>query len=352
MTVRAAWLLPGGTGPGQTREDTRLAPLGTYAPEGELTTRPGVIPGGAPFAATGAGAMTLQIGVGRAVVQGTTAQGAYPVAVTAPETITFPDGDALNARIDSIVLRVYDGLYDISGQTLAVVERLQGAASATPSAPLLPAGALRLWDVTVPAGASAGVGGIDWASAVVDRRQYTAAVGGVIPPGGGLAFSGSYHGQLRDTGTQLERWNADAAAWQRYPAIPGRPVSTSQAAEASLTTTGEYVDFTIAQWPRITFTVPSSGQVFVTIGGAVSNKSTDASTAWMAWRMTGGVVESPSARNGLSAQASRVIGSRRVHRSGLTPGVQVTVIPVWNVSSNNGNEVFVRDGQLTVEFVP
>lgn len=351
MTVRAAWLLPGGSGPGQTREDTRLAPLGTFAPAAELTTRPGVIPGGTPFAATGAGAMDLQIGVGRAVVQGTTAQGAYPVAITAPEVISFPDGDALNPRIDSIVLRVYDGLYDVSGQTVAVVERLQGAPAALPQAPTVPAACLRLWDVTVPAGASAGVGGIDWGTALTDRRQYTAGVGGIIPPGGGLAFDGTYHGQLRDTGTQIERWNADAQAWQRYPAIPARPVSTNQAADPPLNVFGQWVDFTAAAWPRITFTVPSSGQVIITIGGQVSNRSTSTSTAWMTWRATGAYTEGHGPNNGVSAQANRVIASRRVHRSGLPVGGQVTLIPGWNVSSNSGSDVYVRDGQLTVEFV-
>lgn len=355
MTVRAAWLLPGGTGPGQTREDTRLAPVGTYAPAGELTTRPGVLPGGAPFTASAAGAMSLQIGVGRAVVQGTTAQGAYPVAVTAPETLAFPDGDALHARIDSVVLRVYDGLYDTSGQTLAAVERLQGEASATPAAPLLPPGCLRLWDVRVPAGASTGVGGIDWGTALTDRRQYTAAVGGVIPPGGGLAFDGAYHGQLRDTGTQIERWNTDTGTWQRYPAVPARPVSTSQAADPPFNVASTWVDFTAAAWPRITFTVPSSGQVIITIGGQVSNRTTSSSTCWLTWRATGAYTEAHGATNGLSAQATRVIASRRVHRSGLPVGGQVTLIPGWNISSGTsgtGTDVYIRDGQLTVELVP
>ncbi|NED65381.1 hypothetical protein G3I15_31085, partial [Streptomyces sp. SID10244] len=123
------------------------------------------------------------------------------------------------------------GLYDTSGDTLAVVERLPGTPAPTPDPPALPVGCLRLWDVTVPAGASAGVGGLDWGTAVVDRRQYTAAVGGVIPPGGGLAFDGAYHGQLRDTGTQLERWDSGAGAWRRYPSIPARPVQTMQAAD-------------------------------------------------------------------------------------------------------------------------
>ncbi|MBZ6258122.1 hypothetical protein KVH22_21640 [Streptomyces olivaceus] len=214
--MRSAWLLPGGSEPGQTREDTRLSPLGTYAPESELRTRDGVIAGGTPFAASGAGAMALQIGVGRAVVQGTDAQGAYPVCLDAPTTITFPDGDAQFTRIDTVAVHVYDGLYDVDGQTLAQIERVPGDATSDPQAPDMPSGYLRLWDVTVPAGASAGVGGIDWSSALADRRRYTAAYGGIIPRGTGLQFDGSYDGQYRDTGTDLERWNAAAGVWEVY----------------------------------------------------------------------------------------------------------------------------------------
>ncbi|WP_432194714.1 hypothetical protein [Streptomyces sp. bgisy027] len=212
MTVRPAWLLP----KGQTREDTRLAPVGTWSPEDEIRTRDGVIPGGTPFAATGAGAMSLQVGVGRAAVQGTTAQGAYPVAVDAPETVTFTDGAAQFARIDSVILRVYDGLFDQNENTLARIEIVEGEATATPTAPALPACSLRLWDVTVPAGASAGVGGIDWSSALADRRRYTAAVGGIIPQGWGLNFDGAYDGQYRDADGALERWNATGAQWETY----------------------------------------------------------------------------------------------------------------------------------------
>ncbi|MFD7236464.1 hypothetical protein ACFWAT_14300 [Streptomyces syringium] len=214
MTVRAAWLLPAG----QTRSDTRLAPLGTIAPESELTSRAGVIAGGAPLLATGAGPMQVQISTGRAVVQGTSAQGPYPVAVTAPETLTIADGSAQYTRIDSIVLRIYDGQYDTNiGQTTAAVEIIQGASVPTPAAPPLPAAALRLWDVTVPAGASAGVGGLDWARALADRRRYTSAYGGIIPRGWGSAFTGAYDGQYRDNNGALERWSTAASAWQPYP---------------------------------------------------------------------------------------------------------------------------------------
>jgi hypothetical protein len=215
----------------------------------------------------------------------------------------------------------------------------------------MPSACLRLWDVTVPPGASAGTGGIPWASALSDRRRFTSAYGGIIPRGYGLAFNGAYDGQYRDNGAGLERWDAAAGVWEMYPPTPTRPLVTSQLAEPTISQTGTFVDFTAAAWPRITFTVPPSGAVFVTIGGQVSNRSTTASTAWMSWRATGAYVEAHGAPNGLSSQASRVIASRRVYRGGLTPGGQVTIIPGWNMSSSNGTEVFVRDGQLSVEFV-
>ncbi|GGW19859.1 hypothetical protein GCM10018980_25380 [Streptomyces capoamus] len=223
MTVRAAWLLAGPPD-GQTRTDTRLAPLGTFAPEGELTTRDGVIAGGAPLMATGAGAMQVQVGIGRALVQGTTAQGAYPVAVTVPETLTVGDGNAQYPRIDSIVLRVYDGLFDAQGKTAVALELVVGTAQPSPVEPNLPPSSLRLWSITVPAGASAGTGGINWASALADRRRFTASYGGIIPRGWGTSFTGAYDGQFRDVGGVLERWNATAGKWETYR--PPRDVET------------------------------------------------------------------------------------------------------------------------------
>ncbi|MFD3911194.1 hypothetical protein [Streptomyces sp. NPDC058603] len=224
MTVRAAWLL---TGPpaGQTRTDTRLAPLGAMAPAGELGSRDGVVAGGAPLMASSAGPMQVRIGIGRAQVQGTTAQGAYPVAVTAPETLTVGDGNAQYPRIDSIVLRVYDGLFDSEGKTAVAVEVVAGEPQPSPVEPALPPSSLRLWSVTVPAGASAGTGGINWATALADRRRYTSGYGGIIPRGYGLNFTGAYDGQYRDTGSVLERWNGQSAQWETYR--PPREVETT-----------------------------------------------------------------------------------------------------------------------------
>ena len=349
MSVRSAWLLPGGTTPGQTREDTRLAPLGTMLPDGELATRSGVIPGGDPFAASGAGAMSLQIGTGRGQAQGTTAQGAYPVTLDAPQVVTFTDGEPLFDRIDTVVLRVYDALFDVHGQNLAALEVIAGQASATPAAPVLEPACLPLWDVTVPAEVPAGVGGIDWNSALTDRRRHTVAVGGIIPRGLS-SDAGAYDGQYADIDGALYRWSTARDAWEKYPATPARPLQTRQIGAPPYSPVQTYVDFTVAAWPRLTFTVPPSGAVFVTIGGSVSNRATDASTAWLTWRATGGLSEGHSVTNGLSAQASRVIASRRVYRSGLTPGASVTLIPGWNVSSV-GQDTNIANGELSVEFV-
>lgn len=209
MTVRSAWLLtaPGG----QTREDTRRAPIGAMTPVDAATVRSGVVPGGDPYTLTDTGAMTCDIGLGRAVIQGVLSQGAYGHVVTATESLTVTDGDASLDRIDSVFAVVYDNLYDATGMTLATIELVEGVPSSTPTAPNPPTqSALRLWDITVPAGTSAGTGGIDWVTGITDRRQYTVAVGGINP--GGTSVAGAYVGQWRDNTGTLERWNG--TSWE------------------------------------------------------------------------------------------------------------------------------------------
>ncbi|SOB83132.1 hypothetical protein [Streptomyces sp. 1331.2] len=209
MTVRAAWLPPAG----QTRADTRAAPIGTMTPAGPANTAPGVIPGGDPLSLTGAAAMQAQLGIGRAVVQGSTLQGAYPVAVTAPESLTFAPGHTQYDRIDLVVLRVYDQLFDTSGQTLAAVEIIPGTPASAPVAPAAPACSLPLWQVRVPVGASAGTGGITWATAVTDLRTFTVSAGGIRPDKS--TDPGAYIGQWRDNNGRLERWSG--SKWVDYP---------------------------------------------------------------------------------------------------------------------------------------
>ncbi|GHG76414.1 hypothetical protein [Streptomyces griseocarneus] len=227
MNIRSAWLLnTTDAAGGQSRIDTRLAPLGAMTPGGAMTSLDGVLPGSANGTTTISGlrvygdtaGLSAKVAPGRAVVQGSEAAGAYPVYVPEVTSITFADGDPGNPRVDLVVLRVYDNDQDASGQTAATIEIVPGRPAASPTPPPVPPGALALAQVTVPAGASAGTGGLDWKSAVVDRRRATVAVGGIVPLARGAAFNGAYPGQYRDTGSGLERWNGKD--WKPYPEQP------------------------------------------------------------------------------------------------------------------------------------
>ncbi|MFF3940827.1 hypothetical protein [Streptomyces phaeofaciens] len=221
MPVRSGWLSPDG----QSREDTRLVSLGALTPTSPVATRSGILPGSSDgqwrisgFTVEGVtGTMTATVSPGRAVIQGADAQGAYPVALTENQTLTFADGDALYGRIDLVVLRVYDHAHDGSGRTEAVVEIVRGTPAAAPAAPATPALSIPLYEVVVPKNASTGAGAIAWASALTGRRTATVGVGGILPVTTDTS-NGAYPGQYRDLSGQLQRWNG--TAWADYPVLP------------------------------------------------------------------------------------------------------------------------------------
>uniref|UniRef100_A0AAU2JVI3 Minor tail protein n=1 Tax=Streptomyces sp. NBC_00049 TaxID=2903617 RepID=A0AAU2JVI3_9ACTN len=220
MNVRSAWLPV----TGQTRSDTRIASLGALTPTSPVATRSGILPGSpdgkwriSGFTVMGTTAMGATVYPGRAVIQGTDAQGAYPVALTQTLGLTFADGHAQYPRIDLIVLRVRDDEYDATGRTDAAVEIITGVPAATPVAPATPALSLALYTVAVPAGTSAGNGGINWTNALVGQRTTTVGLGGILPVTSDTAI-GAYPGQYRDIDGGLQRW--DGTAWMPYPPKP------------------------------------------------------------------------------------------------------------------------------------
>ncbi|MER5964225.1 hypothetical protein [Streptomyces sp. NPDC002057] len=231
MTVRAAWLKT----TGQTREDTRLTlaalltPSGQSAEETPLRSRPGIVPGG--FVLTAGSPMQGIVGTGRAIIQGKdTAQGAYLVAVTSPETLTLGDGDPQFDRIDLVELAVVDDTYDRTGATDAVVRLVKGTPAATPTVPASgPGSTIPLYSILVPKGTSAGTGGVQWNTAAVTTLHWpVVALGGILPASG---FKGAYVGQYRDTAGLLQRW--DGTTWVSYP----KPIG---GIAPSTTTTGGY----------------------------------------------------------------------------------------------------------------
>ncbi|MET9621069.1 hypothetical protein ABZZ37_09915 [Streptomyces sp. NPDC006464] len=253
MPARSGWLMP----TGQTRQNTRITSIGATTPANPLGVRSGVLPGtyDGKFRVgglwmSGTAPMTATVYHGRAVIQGGTTDGAYPVALDEDITLTFGDGDPLNPRIDLVVVRVYDSDVDVNalGRYEAVVEIVKGAAAANPVAPNAPARSLVLFSVKVKAGASAGTGGIDWANAVTDLRTTIVSAGGILPVYNNAGIAGSYPGQYQDNDNAhfLQRW--DGTAWVAYPKEIGGIAPTGTVSAGSYA--GQYRDNagTLQRW--------------------------------------------------------------------------------------------------------
>lgn len=124
-------------------------------------------------------AMVARVGPLRCVINNSisNALGPYLVVSDANTDITFDNGEASVIRTDRIIVRVRDDVNDGSGSTAGSVEYLKGQASGAATA--LPNNSLLLFEVNVPAGASAGGGGINFGTAT-DSRVHTVANGGVL----------------------------------------------------------------------------------------------------------------------------------------------------------------------------
>ncbi|MFH9265767.1 hypothetical protein [Streptomyces sp. NPDC017546] len=387
MPVRSAWLINRTeTESGQSRADTRLAPVGTMAPTGALTSAGGVIPGSengahlmsALYVYGEVAGMRATVAPGRAVIQGRGPAGAYPVVLTDYTEVAFDDGNASNPRIDVVVLRVLDAQFDDEdGRTEAVLEVVQGAPAASPEPPRLPPTSLPLAQVRIPAGASAGTGGIDWANAVYDLRVPTVAVGGILAESWARDVPGGYVGQYRDTVTDYQRW--DGTRWVGYPRQIGG--IAPQGALATGEYTGQYRDeggrlqrwdgtvwrpaVTASAWanntdggycdstawveavtdttgPTITatFTVPVSGAVFVTLG-FLGNTGVDGQWCRMSANIRkDGVLVSPAHETrsaGVGSKAPTSV-SATFRVTGLQPGAVHTAVSAYctSATSNRG----------------
>ncbi|MFB7517833.1 hypothetical protein [Streptomyces sp. NPDC056144] len=240
MNLRSSWVAE----VGQTREDTRLTQTGVTTLANPVEVHSGILPGSydgryrlSGFWTEGTTAMTATVSEGRAVIQGDITQGVYPVTLPLSQVVTFEAGDAQFARIDLIVIRVYDHLYDSSSRNEAKVEIIKGVPAATPQVPAVPDRSLVLYEVLVPSAASAGNGGIPWATSLLDRRTPVVSLGGILPVVG-TEKPGVYPGQYQDSGGALQRW--DGSAWVPYPSAIGGIAPANAVNVASYT--GQYRD--------------------------------------------------------------------------------------------------------------
>lgn len=155
-------------------------------------------------------------------------------------------------------------------------------------------------------------------------------------------------------------WNG--TIWERT-SNPPAPVQSTQNVTLSGTTGASGIggdstwrDFALSVWPVLTFTVPPSGRVYITVSGWIENRNTADSTIWLSYRASGGGMTAGtdgSALNprALSTHSSRVIASKRSYFSGLTPGATVTLTPVYysTTASADVNVSSIRYGRLLME---
>lgn len=180
MTIRT--LAVGNNNMDQVDHRSLVTGLGQSA--GAVSIRSGLFPSNpAPGALSNVSAMVVGVGALKGIVLNQSGSGQFLVQSDATINLTFDAGEASVARVDRIILRVYNVDQDgnAGGVSDAAIEYLKGQSSGSASA--LPNGSLLLWEVSVPAGASAGGGGINFTSTAVDKRAYTTATGGIIPTG-------------------------------------------------------------------------------------------------------------------------------------------------------------------------
>lgn len=151
------------------------------APAGSLQAREGLRPDGGGVVTVVAGTMDVSVSAFSGWVDGdaSAAQGGYPFVNDSARVLTLANGHASLARVDLIVARVRDTTFDASGFTDADVVVIAGTPGS--GVPAVPAGCMPLREVNVPAGLSAGTGGLSAGNLGSDRRRWTSALGGILP---------------------------------------------------------------------------------------------------------------------------------------------------------------------------
>lgn len=212
MTVKVLALASGVTG----LADHRSLEGNFAAQAGTIAVRSGVLSGTGGALST-VSAMVARIAPVRLIINNGVSDslGPYLVVSDANVDITFDAGQPSVSRVDRIIARVRDNANDGSGSTAGSIEYLKGQSGG--SATALPTNSLLLYEVTVPAGASAGGGGINFNTATTDKRVYTTANGGAIPVANDTemsAISSPYEGMV----AYRKDWDVlfiyDGTAWR------------------------------------------------------------------------------------------------------------------------------------------
>lgn len=217
--VTPPFVQQGGSHPAATFREmlaaAAMTPAASFAGGIQATTAGGGhgVVGGGDFAVTQNGTpdMTVIVAAGSGFVRGTEAlaQGVYASFNDAPVSLAVSAADPTNARKDLVVLKARDAFYSgaSTDMSLAIVT---GTPAASPSDPSIPANALVLARITVPAAATSVI-----TAYITDLRTFATALGGVqrctstTRPTSSSLFEGLYI----DESDTNRLWRYDGANW-------------------------------------------------------------------------------------------------------------------------------------------
>jgi hypothetical protein len=153
---------------------TSASATGTTGIAAAQGVRPSV---GSPLLSTWTSGMAFTLNAGTCWVQGTASAtaGIYTATLDTTTTLTVPNGDPTNPRIDSVIAVISD--VGTSSST-TIFKILAGVPAGSPVHTALPANAVRLCDIAVAASAS-----VLSAPNFNDLRPFTVALGGILPYG-------------------------------------------------------------------------------------------------------------------------------------------------------------------------
>lgn len=168
------------------------------------------------------GLSVTQSGVGVSVAPGCAVvtprdsnNGSYWASLGNAERLPLQAHHQTYARVDLVIIRVYDSSIDSSGRYVAAAEVVAGTPAPSPVRPAIPSGALLLATVHTSNNGTISIS---------DNREYTSTVGGVIPVAGSLPNGAAVRpGQMvfRKDLQELYVWSG--SAWERVSQKGGLP---------------------------------------------------------------------------------------------------------------------------------
>ena len=335
MAADPLWINASAGAPAYSANELRQAmALGLMYGGRNLGARQGVRPGGNQLSVSlSVSTITVQPGVACVDPALSTPQGPYWVAIPAAETHTLTAADATNPRKDIVTLRVYDHDEDASGLRLARTEYTAGTPNASPAEPTVPAGAIRLATIDVPASPGAAV--------VTNNALATVAAGGILPvPSQSVrdALTGKYDG-LAVWRQDLDGLNIyDGSGWRYFARPSGATVATSE--------TRTSTSFGDLATPGPAVTVETGTAAEITLYGQIA-QDTNGQFSVMGFAVSGAstVAAADSSAIGRSDTGVVIKGGATFLVAGLTAGSN-TFTAKYRVTGGTGT---FQDRKITVK---